>query len=117
MTRPRGLTPITSAWLLIGGILISGSVAAQQPSDMDAVKASNQAFYAALSGGDVAAMQKVWSSDTDIQNIGPRSKAVAVGWEIDTERFRGDAGCVSRTKSLNGTSNQDCRGCCVGKWN
>jgi SnoaL-like domain len=90
MTRPGSLKYIGLAWLLIGGILISDSVAAQQQSEMDAVKAANQAFYAALSAGDVAAMQKVWSSDSDIQNIGPRSKAVAVGWNsIKTSRRRG----------------------------
>ena len=26
-------------------------------------------------------MQKVWSSDEDIQNIGPTSKSVTVGWD------------------------------------
>jgi len=81
MSSPRGIRHITSAWLLIGGILMSGSVLAQQPSDMDAVKAANQAFYAALSAHDVAAMQKVWSSDADTQNIGPRDKAIIVGWD------------------------------------
>ena len=50
-------------------------------SELDAVKAANEAFYAALSKRDVAAMQKVWSSDADIQNIGPRSKVADVGWD------------------------------------
>jgi ketosteroid isomerase-like protein len=81
MTNLTGLKQIVSAWFLIGGILVSGSVVAQQASDIEAVKAANQAFYTALSAGDVAAMQKVWSSDPDIQNIGPRAKAAAVGWE------------------------------------
>jgi ketosteroid isomerase-like protein len=59
-----------------------GSAAAQpQSTETDAVKAANQAFYAAFSARDAAAMQKVWSSDADIQNIGPTSKSVTVGWD------------------------------------
>ncbi|HEV2099135.1 MAG TPA: nuclear transport factor 2 family protein [Stellaceae bacterium] len=45
------------------------------------MKAANQAFYSAFSARDVAAMQKVWSSDPDIQNIGPTNKSVTVGWD------------------------------------
>jgi ketosteroid isomerase-like protein len=58
-----------------------GVLFAQPQSEMDAVKAANQAFYAALSACDVAAMKKVWSSDADVQNIGPRSKIIPVGWD------------------------------------
>ena len=68
------------ALLLVGGILISGSVAGQQPAGVDAVKAANQAFYAALSL-EAMSPQRVWSSEPDITNIGPRSKAAAVGWD------------------------------------
>ena len=50
-------------------------------SEVDAVKAANDAFYAALSKRDVSAIQKVWSTDGDIQNIGPRSKVADVGWD------------------------------------
>ncbi len=32
-------------------------------------------------------MQKVWSSDADIQNIGPTSKSVAVGWDTIGKGF------------------------------
>ena len=65
MARPAGGQHINLAWLLICGILIGGKASGQQPSDLDAVKAANQAFYIALSTGDVPAMQKVWSSDPD----------------------------------------------------
>lgn len=75
----------TSALFLIG-MLISGSAVAESP-DMDAVKAANQTFYAALSTGDIVAMEKVWSSDPDIQNIGPRSKVIAVGWNTIKKGF------------------------------
>jgi len=50
-------------------------------SEVDAVKAANAAFYSALSKRDISTIQKVWSSDADIQNIGPRSKVADIGWE------------------------------------
>lgn len=89
MIRHAGLKHINLALLLVAGILVSGSAGGQQPSDLDAVKAANQAFYTALSGRDVAAMQKVWSSDPGITNIGPGSKTVAVGWDAIGKGFEG----------------------------
>jgi hypothetical protein len=60
------------------------------------VKAANQAFYAALSARDIGAMQKVWSSDIDIENIGPFSKAAHVGWDAIKKRFEETFGNVHR---------------------
>ena len=34
-------------------------------------------------------MQKVWSSDADIQNIGPGNKAVVIGWDAIKKGFEG----------------------------
>jgi ketosteroid isomerase-like protein len=64
-------------------------VLAQKSSDMDAVKAVNQAFYDALSARNVDAMQKIWSGASDIQNIGPRSKAIDTGWPALKKNFEG----------------------------
>jgi ketosteroid isomerase-like protein len=58
-------------------------------SDVDAVKQANEAFYAALSARDVSAIQKVWSSDADIQNIGPRSKTADIGWGAQKAGYDG----------------------------
>jgi ketosteroid isomerase-like protein len=80
MKRLGSLISITTALLFVGAVLIGGSATAQQPSEMAGVKAANDAFYAALSARDIAAMRKVWSNDADVQNIGPRSKVIAVGW-------------------------------------
>jgi ketosteroid isomerase-like protein len=78
-----------SRWLLalILVALLNGSAIAQQQSEIDAVKTANQAFYTALSARDVASMQKVWSSDADIQNLGPRDKAFTVGWDTMKNGF------------------------------
>jgi ketosteroid isomerase-like protein len=65
---------------LLGVTFAADNAIAQKVSEIDAVKSANEAFYAALSARDTGAMQKVWSSDADIQNIGPFSKAADVGW-------------------------------------
>src|SRR5437763_10740278 len=78
-------------WLLAAtcvALLVNGGAVAQQQSEVEAVKAANQAFYAALSGQDAGAMQKVWSNDPDTQNIGPRDKAFTVGSERIQKGFR-----------------------------
>lgn len=81
MIRTNRTKTIGSALVVLCTVLIGSAAAEPQSSETDAVKAANQAFYSAFSTGDVAAMQKVWSSDADIQNIGPTSKSVTVGWD------------------------------------
>jgi ketosteroid isomerase-like protein len=65
---------------LLGVTFAAGNAVAQKASETDAVKHANQAFYTALSARDIGAMQKVWSGDADIQNMGPFSKSADVGW-------------------------------------
>ena len=77
MKRRNMLKTITAAFLFLG--VAAGNTQAQQPSAADAVKAANEAFYAALSARDMSAMQKVWSTDREIFNIGPRAKIASVG--------------------------------------
>ena len=88
MTR-RGSFKGTTAALLLLGVATTSSAVAQQESDMDAVKAATQAFYAALSARDAGAMEKVWSSDSDIENIGPSDKAAGLGWEGVKKSYAG----------------------------
>jgi ketosteroid isomerase-like protein len=63
-----------------GIVLVVGSANAQRPSDVDAVKAANAAFYAALSARDVKQMEPLWANKPYVVNIGPRSKAAAIGY-------------------------------------
>lgn len=58
----------------------STTVGAQQASDLDAVKAANQAFYKALSGKDLKAMESLWANKPYVVNIGPRNKSITVGY-------------------------------------
>jgi ketosteroid isomerase-like protein len=80
MVNRRGILNIFAVTLL-GVTVAAGDAVAQKASEIDAVKAANQAFYAALSARDIGAMQKLWSGDADIQNIGPRSKVADDCWD------------------------------------
>jgi ketosteroid isomerase-like protein len=79
LTNRRRILGIFAVTLSAVGFA-AGNAVAQKASELDAVKAANQAFYTALSARDIGAMQKVWSADADIQNMGPRSKGAEVGW-------------------------------------
>ena len=98
MNRHSLLPKMGAALVFLGVAFAGGSAVAQHASDMEPVKAANQAFYAALSARDIGAMQKVWSSDANIQNIGPTSKAAAVGWDAVKKRFEETFGSFSELK-------------------
>lgn len=87
--KKRHRVPSIFAATLLGLAFTAGNALAQKASEVDGVKAANQAFYAALSARDVGAMQKAWSADADIQNIGPRSKAAEVGWPAIRKSLEG----------------------------
>ena len=59
-------------------IACAGRVAQPSP-DMDAVRAANQSYYAALSARDVRAMEKVWAQSPDDVNVAPPAKPTWVG--------------------------------------
>ena len=60
MRRRNILTGTVTA--VAGLALMSGLTVAQQPADIDAVKAANTAFYAALSARDAKAMEGLWAN-------------------------------------------------------
>jgi ketosteroid isomerase-like protein len=62
--------------------LMTSSANAQQPADIEGVKAASQAFYATLSVlDDGTAMGKVWAQKPYVTYLGPRSKSIIVGWD------------------------------------
>jgi ketosteroid isomerase-like protein len=63
---------------------------AQTSADVAAVTAANDAFYRAISTLDAAAMEKVWSQESYVNSIGPRSKNVAVGSVAVQESYKND---------------------------
>jgi len=69
-----------SALAAAGLALMTGPAGAQQPADIDAVKAANTAFYVALSARDAKAMAGLWADKPYVINIGPRSKSIETGY-------------------------------------
>lgn len=66
----------------VAGVGLAAANGTAQPvSDIEAIKATRSAFYAALSAMDLKAMQAVWANKPYVVVIGPMSKAAAVGYE------------------------------------
>jgi ketosteroid isomerase-like protein len=66
------------------------SIVAAQPSELDQVKAVNQAYYAALSARDLVAMEQVWSRGPHDVNIAPPIRPAAhIGWETIKKNYAG----------------------------
>jgi hypothetical protein len=71
-----------SAISALGIALLSGGAVAQQEADMEGVKAASKAFYAALTVLDNGeSMEKVWAHTPYVTCVGPRAKAIIVGWD------------------------------------
>ena len=75
----RRLVSIAGA-SIAGLVMVVGHAKAQQPSDLDAIKAADAAFYAALSSRDVKTMEAVWANKPYVINIGPAAKTIPVGY-------------------------------------
>jgi ketosteroid isomerase-like protein len=54
---------------------------AAQVSDTKAVAAANRAFIAALSSGDLTAMEQIWAHQPYVTNVGPRSRVRNTGYD------------------------------------
>ena len=82
---PRILRIAMAVPLLLGATEISN---AQTTSDLDAVRAANQAYYEALSARDIGAMEKVWSQSDDDVNVAPPIRPAAhVGWPAIKKQY------------------------------
>jgi ketosteroid isomerase-like protein len=73
--------------LAIMAAAIPTSIAvAEQPADIEAVKAASKAFYSTLSVlDDGSAMGKVWARTPYVTYVGPQSKSIIVGWEAQKQ--------------------------------
>ena len=77
-----------AAWIFAFCALAVCSTAARaDDADIAAVSAANQAFYAALSARDAKAMEAVWANKPYVTNIGPRSKALAIGFDEAVAKY------------------------------
>ncbi len=64
------------------GLIVASGNAVAQAADLEGVKAASAAFYQALMTKDRGeAMAKVWAHTPYVTYVGPRSKAITVGWD------------------------------------
>jgi ketosteroid isomerase-like protein len=61
---------------------------AQTDSDVAAVMAANNGYYAAISTLDASAMEKVWAHESYVDNVGPQHKTMQFGWDAIQEAFK-----------------------------
>lgn len=86
MMRPM----ILSAFCAAAFALAASCPGAAMASDLDDVKAANQAYYTALSARDLAAMERVWSATARDVNIAPPIRPAAhVGWDAVRKNYSG----------------------------
>jgi ketosteroid isomerase-like protein len=86
MNRRNALS--LSAITALALTLLPDEPIAQQVADTEGVKAASNAFYAALAVIDNgAAMEKVWAQTPYVTYVGPRSKAIVVGWDAQKKMW------------------------------
>ena len=75
---------------LLGLIAIMPRTGSAQSADIEQVKAANQAYYAALSACDIAAMERVWAPTTQAVNVAPPIRPAAhTGWDAIKKNYAG----------------------------
>jgi ketosteroid isomerase-like protein len=70
-------------------LLASSPSIAQSAAEAAAVRSINDAFDAALSRRDIAAVEAAWVKDPLVTAIHPSSKGVVVGWEAVRKSWEG----------------------------
>jgi ketosteroid isomerase-like protein len=93
----QGTTRKTATLIAVLLGLGMGSAHAQSESDVAEVSAANNAFYAALSALDAAAMEKVWAHEPYVTSIGPANKAVTTGWVALQDGYKSFMACTAPT--------------------
>ena len=89
MSKPSSLGALIAAALLGFSFLVVGKALAQQ-SEVDKVKAANDAYYAALSTRSIPAMEQVWARTPRDVNIAPPIRPAAhVGWDTIRKNYQG----------------------------
>jgi ketosteroid isomerase-like protein len=77
----------TAAALLGVAVLVSGGKS--YAADADDVRATIDAFHAALSALDIAKIDAVWMHDDNIMDKEPVAKSVTLGWRGTRKNFEG----------------------------
>jgi ketosteroid isomerase-like protein len=75
--------------ITLGLSFTASTLARSEVSDFDQVKAANQAYYAALSARDLAAMEHVWAQSPRDVNVAPPIKPAAhTGWDTIKKNYQ-----------------------------
>jgi ketosteroid isomerase-like protein len=99
MSRFNTLAIATMSLLVVGAALFAGGIgSAQQQAEADKVKATLDAFHAALSALDIRKMEEVWAHDGDVIYIGPRDKVITVGWDAVKNKWEATLGFWAELK-------------------
>src|SRR5438552_6535998 len=106
---------VVTTFIMVGGMV--NSAFAEKASEVDAVKAANAAFYAALSARDVGAWMKVWSTKSEVRHIDrPTQQGSRRRLGSHTEEHPGDRGGLPGAQGhARAGSNQDRRSGRVGQ--
>lgn len=80
---------ILTRCIAVLGLSFSAPGFAADASDLDQVKAANQAYYSALSARDLTAMERVWTRSPRDVNVAPPIKPAAhTGWETIKKNYQ-----------------------------
>lgn len=78
-----------SALVAVTVILGQSTANAQQPSDLEAVEATHEAYHAAFGKEDMDLLSDVWLDDQSVRLIVPPGHKIFTGWEEVKGSFAG----------------------------
>jgi ketosteroid isomerase-like protein len=82
MNRRTTAALIARAMLLSVVVLLGGNGKSYaQQADIDSVKATVEAYHAAIGSLDMSKMDPLWAHDAYVTVIQPRDKGISVGWD------------------------------------
>ena len=84
----RTLSAIAALGAALGAALCAGGVLAQQ-SSVEAVKAVNSSFHAALGSLDFKKLESIWANESYVTLVNPRDKGISVGWDAVKSNWEG----------------------------
>jgi len=83
------LRVLTVCMTILGLNVAMSEIAKSQESDLDQVKAANQAYYTALSARDLSAMERVWTRSSRDVNVAPPIRPSAhTGWDTIKKNYQ-----------------------------
>ncbi len=101
MNQRSSIAPILRAFLFSAAILGVG-VGEGYAADADDVKATIDAYHAALSALDAAKMEALWAQDDSVMLINPSDKTISIGWDAVKKGWETTFGRLAELKVTQG---------------